>query len=66
MTRSAIALPCLALGGLLAAAAAGPHLRAEGSPPMADVRFVTLDPGQPPLRIGQRMLVTLDGAPGNP
>jgi predicted dehydrogenase len=45
MTRSAIALPCLALGGLLAAAAASPHLRAEGSPPMADVRFVTLDPG---------------------
>ena len=45
MTRSAIALPCLALCGLLAAAAAGSHLRAEGSPPMADVRFVTLDPG---------------------
>src|SRR5713226_201840 len=45
MTRSAIALPCLALAGLLAAAAAGPRLRAEGSPPMADVRFVTLDPG---------------------
>src|SRR5258706_5039935 len=45
MTRSAIALPCLALGGLLAAAAAGPRARAEGSPPMADVRFITLDPG---------------------
>jgi predicted dehydrogenase len=45
MTRSAIALPCLALAGLLAAAVAGPRLRAEGSPPMADVRFVTLDPG---------------------
>ncbi|PYQ41171.1 MAG: oxidoreductase [Acidobacteria bacterium] len=45
MTRSAMALPCLALVGLLAAAAAGPRLRAEGSPPMADVRFVTLDPG---------------------
>ena len=45
MTRSAIALPCLALAGLLAAAAAGPRLRAEGSPPVADVRFVTLDPG---------------------
>ena len=32
MTRSAMALPCLALAGLLAAAAAGPRLRAEGSP----------------------------------
>src|SRR6266850_4037404 len=45
MTRSAIALPCLALGGLLAPVGAGPRLRAEGSPPMADIRFVTLDPG---------------------
>jgi predicted dehydrogenase len=46
MTRNAFAaVPCLALGGLLAAVAAGPRARAEGSPPMADVRFVTLDPG---------------------
>jgi len=45
MRRFAIAVPCLALAGLLAAAAAGPALRAEGSPPMADVRFITLDPG---------------------
>lgn len=38
-------MPCLALGGLLAAVSAGPRARAEGSPPMADVRFMTLDPG---------------------
>src|SRR5258707_4547417 len=45
MTRSAIALPYLALAGLLAALAAGPLVKAEGSPPMADIRFITLDPG---------------------
>ena len=45
MMRNAIAVPCLALGGLLAAVSAGPRARAEGSPPMADVRFITLDPG---------------------
>jgi predicted dehydrogenase len=45
MRQNAIGLPCLALAGLLAAVAAGPRVRAEGSPPMADIRFITLDPG---------------------
>ncbi len=40
-----LALPCLALAGVLVALAAGARVRAEGSPPMADVRFITLDPG---------------------
>src|SRR5262245_35975274 len=45
MTPRAIVVTCLAFGGVLAASAAGPHAKAEGSPPMAEVRLITLDPG---------------------
>jgi predicted dehydrogenase len=45
MSPRAIVVPGLVLAGLLAAVSSGPRASAEGSPSMADVRFVTLDPG---------------------
>jgi predicted dehydrogenase len=44
-TTSAIGVSCLALSVLLAALSAAERARAEGGPPMGDIRFVTLDPG---------------------
>jgi predicted dehydrogenase len=45
MTSKKVALPCLALGAVLALLCAGRGAGAEGSPPMAEIRFITLDPG---------------------
>jgi predicted dehydrogenase len=45
MTSKKVVVPCLALGAVLAALSAEGGAAAEGSPPMAEIRFMTLDPG---------------------
>jgi predicted dehydrogenase len=45
MTSKALALPCLALGAVIAAFSAAGGAFAQGSSPMAEIRFITLDPG---------------------
>jgi predicted dehydrogenase len=44
-TSKATLVSCLALAGAVAALAAARRAGAEGSPPMGEIRFITLDPG---------------------
>src|SRR5258708_14230239 len=56
MTTRNATVPGLVLASLLAVAvaAAGARARAEGGPPVADIRFVILDPGPFPAALVQR------------